>query len=292
MFNTNSNRSLIICVVAIAVCVIGFFATDNYIEAPIVDTKEDGVYVHFIDVGQGDCTLIQTSYGNILIDAGMPESRNAIIKYIDELEITEFEYAIFTHPHSDHIGSAAALLKRYDFNNIVLPDAVSTTVFYEKLLDAIEKEECSVILGEAEKSFALGDVKIDLFAPRSYYYPDDLNDMSIVAKLIYKETSFLFTGDAEDFSEHQMLKHGCDVDADVLKVGHHGSSTSSCEEFLNAVFPSVAIVSAGEDNEYGHPHREVVERLKNIEAQMYITYESGDIVVFSDGKTVNVSTEK
>ncbi len=252
-----------------------------------VEPKEE-IAVHFIDVGQGDCALIQSSHGNVLIDCGPPECRKDLFKYIDSLDITDFEYAIFTHPHSDHIGTAQRVIERYNFKNVVLPDAISNSVFYENLLNALEEEGCDVILGEAGKSFYIGEMKMDLFAPRSYYYKDDLNDMSVVCKLSYKEASFLFTGDAESFSERQMLKYGCDVDADVLKVGHHGSSSSSSQDFLNAVSPKFAIVSAGANNDYGHPHREVVDMLEKMNVEMLVTYEVGSIVITTDGKDYTV----
>lgn len=266
-----------------------FLYDDSYItEAELGETE---LRVHYIDVGQGDCALVETKFGNILIDAGTPDSEDEIVEYVDSLGITEFEYAVFTHPHSDHIGSAAEIVERYTFNNIVLPDAVSTTKIYENLLDAIANEACDVILGEAGKSFSMGDVFVEIMAPGSNYDSDDLNNMSIVAKLTYGDVSFLFTGDAEKSSEKEILDMGYDVSADVLKVGHHGSYTSSCEDFLYAVYPSVAIISAGKDNEYGHPHDEVVERLEDLGSDMYITYEVGSIIVSTDGEYFSVSTE-
>ena len=254
--------------------------------------NEKEIRVHFIDVGQGDCALVETSSGNMLIDAGTPESKKAIINYIDSLGISEFEYAIFTHPHSDHIGSAESLLNKYTFKNVILPDAVSNSKLYEDMLDTLETKNCNVIKGEAGKSFTLDEAAISLFAPREYYYLDDLNDLSVVTKLTYKDVSFLFTGDAEEFSERQMIKHEDDLQADILKVGHHGSNSSSHMSFLKAVNPSVAIISCAEINDYGHPHDEVLERLEEIDADVYVTFESGSIVVSTDGTEYKISTEK
>lgn len=300
MLNLRIKKSLLllfsICVIVL-VCGLIVFLCFNKIEMhdsadDIHGFENNGINVHFIDVGQGDCALVQTPNGNILIDAGTPESKNDIIEYIDSIGVCDFKYAIFTHPHSDHIGSAAELINRYDFENVILPDALSVSVFYENMLNALEKENCNVILGEAGYSFELGEADVNLFAPRDYYYQDDLNDMSIVAKLTYGEVSFLFTGDAEKFSERQMLKYDCDLKADILKVAHHGSSSSSGEEFIYAVSPSIAIISAGKDNDYGHPHRETKDILKKIKAETYITYDCGNIVIFTDGDTYNVMTEK
>ena len=263
--------------------------TDAFSEVYVEDEE---IRVHFIDVGQGDCALIETPSGNMLIDAGAPESKKDIVKYIDSLDISEFEYAIFTHPHSDHIGSATYLLNNYTFKNVILPDAISNSKLYEDMLDTLESKNCNVILGEVGKSFTLDKATVSLFAPSSYYYLDDLNDLSVVAKLTYKDVSFLFTGDAENFSEREMIKHGENLSADILKVAHHGSNSSSHAAFLEAVNPGVAIISAAKFNDYGHPHDEVIERLEKINADIYVTYEVGSIIVSTDGTEYNVSTKK
>ena len=184
------------------------------------------------------------------------------------------------------------MLNKYTFKNVILPDAVSNSKLYEDMLDTLETKNCNVIKGEAGKSFTLDEAVISLFAPREYYYLDDLNDLSVVTKLTYKDVSFLFTGDAEEFSERQMIKHEDDLQADILKVGHHGSNSSSHMSFLKAVNPSVAIISCAEINDYGHPHDEVLERLEEIDADVYVTFESGSIVVSTDGTEYKISTEK
>lgn len=252
----------------------------------------DGVAVHFIDVGQGDCALIQSDAGNILIDAGTPDSESAIMRYLDALSIENFAYAIFTHPHADHIGSAAALLERYTFDAVILPDAVSTSRTFERMLDALEKEKCEIISGHDGLSYVLGNLKLDLLAPASDY-GDDLNNQSVVCKFTYGEISFLFTGDAESKSESDILRENSDkLCAEVLKVEHHGSKTSSSEAFLEAVSPQIAVISVGEDNEYGHPSAWIVSRLKEIGASVYRTDQVGSVIVMTDGKNIGVQTEK
>ena len=253
------------------------------------------IYVHFINVGQGDAALVQTKDGNLLIDAGPSDSAEAIMAYLDACGVRDLQYAIFTHAHADHIGGAPRLLDAYSFANVVLPDAVSTSYTFEKTLDAIENNGCTVIEGKAGVSFALGEVQVELLAPieGSDIQKDDLNNASIVSKITYGEVSFLFTGDAESLSEKVMLERDASLlDSDVLKVGHHGSSSSSTADFLLAVTPEVAIVSAGLYNEYGHPHGEVVSRLSDMGASLYRTDKSGNIVVCTDGITYNVQTEK
>ena len=249
----------------------------------------DGITVHFIDVGQGDCAVVQTPDGNLLIDAGTPESEQAIRRYVDALGITEFAYAIFTHPHADHIGSAAVLLEAYQFDRVILPNAVSTSSIFEHLLDALEKENCEIIEGKAGVGLTLGELKIDLLAPVSEH--DDLNNMSVVALLTYGDGRFLFTGDAEAISEAEILETAL-PDCDVLKVGHHGSSTSSSEAFLTAASPKIAVISVGEGNSYGHPHASIVKRLATCGAEIYRTDLCGSVVVSFDGENYTVTTEK
>ena len=278
---------LLLCILA----TYAFFAKQEETSPFTVDGK--GIYVHFIDVGQGDAALVQTKDGNLLIDAGTPDSTEALLGYIDALDLDTLEYAIFTHPHSDHIGGATRLLKAYSFQNIVLPDAVSTSYSFEKMIDAIEAENCNVIEGKAGVSFQFGDTQVELLAPVLEHGEEELNNASVVAKVTYGTVSFLFTGDAEQISENEMLERDAEaLDSDILKVGHHGSSTSSSKDFLRAVSPEVAIVSAGQYNENGHPHTEVVNRLNSIGAKLYRTDKCGSIVVYTDGNTYVVQTEK
>lgn len=265
--------------------------TDTSVEEDSPD-PQDRMLVHFIDVGQGDAAIVQAPEGNIIIDTGTVDSREGLIGYIDSLGIDTFAYAIFTHPHADHIGGAAKVLKTYTVENVILPDAVNTNYTFENMLDAVEQENCKVIEGKAGVSFAVGDVAVDLLAP---VYADDsnLNNMSVVAKVTYGEIAFLFTGDAEMESESAMLMTDeAILDCDILKLGHHGSSTSSAWEFLEAVSPDIAIASCGYANDYGHPHREIVSRLANMEIPLYRTYETGDILISTDGKTYQIQTKK
>lgn len=288
-----TNNRMISAVIFLCILLLYFFFSPQKAEPTFV-TDGEGVYVHFVDVGQGDCVLVQAPEGNLLIDAGTPDSADALIAYIDALGIDRFAYAIFTHPHADHIGSAARLLERYAFEHVYIPDAVSTTDTYDKLLTALEDENCMVSEGRGGVSFAVGQLEVELFAPgKAYEETDDLNNASIVAKASYGSVSFLFTGDAETASEKEMLQiYGSRLDVDVLKVGHHGSYTSSSSAFLNTVTPEVSVMSCGLYNEYGHPHGEVVDRLEEIGSKMYRTDLQGSILVHTDGTTYTVQTEK
>ena len=245
--------------------------------------------MHFVDVGEGDCAIVETPDGNILIDAGTKQSEAAIRRCIDDLGITAFAYAIFTHPHADHIGSAAALVEAYPIDSVVMPNAVSTSKTFEKLVAAIEEKDCRVIEGKAGKHLTLGTLTIDLLAPCKAY--DDLNNMSVVVLLTYGNGTFLFTGDAETLSETDMLENGVPP-CDVLKVGHHGSSTSSSEAFIEAVSPQIAVISVGDGNSYGHPHASILDRLEAHDVQIYRTDLCGTIMITCDGTQFGIETEK
>ena len=185
-------------------------------DVPAFGDAHAQIAVHFVDVGQGDCAVVETPDGNILIDAGTKQSEAAIKRYIDDLGITKFAYAIFTHPHADHIGSAAALVEAYPMDCIVMPNAASTSKTFEALITAIEQSDARIVEGKAGKQLTLGALTIDLLAPCRDY--DDLNNMSVVALLTYGDGTFLFTGDAEAVSEADMLENGVPA-CDILKVG-------------------------------------------------------------------------
>ncbi len=245
--------------------------------------------VRFIDVGQGDASLIVTPDGTaMLIDAGIREKQEELVSYLNACKITVLDYFVLTHPHADHIGGAEAIFDEFEVKNVLLPDAVTDTAVYERVLRKIDSEGAAVHVAEPGKIYELSDARFTLLGPVESY--DDLNNMSVVLRLDYGSTSFLFTGDAESKSEADMLKAFPEsaFSADVLKLGHHGSSTSTSEEWLSAVHPSYAVACCGKDNDYGHPHRETVEKLARLGIPLLRTDLSGDIVFSSDGKTVTL----
>lgn len=290
MLRQNKIKIISAIVLIVIVTIYGLVSYFGEETTAIPDDIEN-VYVHFVDAGQADCTVIQTPDGNILIDAGLYDTVNDTLAYIDSLGITEFAYAIFTHPHSDHIGGAGTMILNYDIDTVILPNVLSTGTPFVKMMEAIEADDCKVIEGKAGVSMALGDLKIELLAPVFDNY-EELNNASIVSKLTYKDVSFLFPGDAEELSEFAMLNRDIGaLDSTVLKVSHHGSSTSSCKEFLNAISPEIAVYSCGKNNDYGHPHAEVVRRFNSMGIETYRTDKQGSIVLVTDGKTYSISTE-
>lgn len=252
---------------------------------PAAPVSGDEVQFHFIDVGQGDAALIRTAQGVILIDAGTNSSEDELKAYLDSMGVTDIEYAVFTHPHEDHIGGADMVLKNYNVKRVILPDATSTSKTFSLMMDAIEAEKCEVIEAAPDKTFQVGEVICTILAPNSTSYTET-NNYSVVIRAEYGDTSVLFTGDAEVDSEAEMLERylfkGL-LDCDILKAGHHGSDTSSGQDFLNAVSPVYAVISVGEGNTYDHPKQETLTKYDAMRIQYYRTDREGSIVFVSTG---------
>ncbi len=250
--------------------------------------------IYFLDVGQGDSELIRLKTGeNILIDAGTKESEKELVSYIKELGVSKIDYLIATHPHADHIGGMAQVVKQFDIGKIYMPKIpdkqVPTTVTYEKLLTEIDKKGLKITAAKAGMTiFQNGTEKFEILAPVSTKY-DGLNSYSVVTKLTCGGKKFLFTGDAETDSEKDMISKNCDVKSDVLKCGHHGSSTSTSTAFLKAVNPTTAVISCGVDNDYGHPNKKILNRLENANVKVYRTDSQNTILAKCDGSSINIT---
>lgn len=251
---------------------------------------EGTLLVHIIDVGQGDAILLQQGYRGFLIDGGPNDSEEALLAYLREQGISQLDYVVGTHPHEDHIGGLYKAITAIPVGEVLLPEIGHSTATYEALLDAVIGKGLTVTDPAASTSFLWQDVTIAVLGPVTAY--DDLNNSSIVLKATHGADSFLFTGDMEAIAEAGLLAAGADVDADVLKVGHHGSDTSSSSDFLAAVSPAYAVISCGQDNTYGHPHAKTLDNLTAAGAAVYRTDISGSVVftsVASGNLTVNAT---
>ena len=262
----------------------------NWKEEKQGETEKAGALnVHFIDVGQGDSTFIELPCGEtMLIDAGEWTEADDVIEYIKSQGANRIDYLIGTHPHSDHIGGLADVVNEFEIGKIYMPKASNATKTFERLLDAIEENNVDVYTAKADVViYEDNETKIEIVAPVSSGY-ESLNDYSAVIRLMYGETSFLFMGDAEALSENEIKAN---ISSNVLKVGHHGSKTSSSKKFLYRVMPEIAVISVGEDNDYGHPSKTVLNRLDGLGAKILRTDECGDIVIQSDGSNIIVKED-
>lgn len=237
--------------------------------------------------------MVVSADGVILIDSSYKNSdvTKSIIDYIKNLGISKIDYFVLSHPHADHIGGAPSIINEFDIEKIFMPNCVTDTKIFEDTLDAIENNGVDLIEATSGEEHSLGEVKFKILAPNYTVSYDNLNDYSIVMRLVYGNTSVMFTGDAEKLSESEILSlySSSQLKSDILKVGHHGSYTSSSLEFLRAVSPSVAIISVGEGNSYEHPHDVTLEALDGLDIPYYRTDIDGTIVFYSDG---NVFTQK
>ena len=265
----------------------------NTFEIPSGDFDDNTplLQVYTIDCGQGDAIFVVFPSGEtMLVDGSTQSAAKSLTDFLDAFGISEIDYVVATHPHEDHIGGLDDCLQKYKFGQIFMPAIEHTTASFERLLDCIEQQNLTIdvpvageyLIGSSGEAFS-----VQCLAPNSEEY-EEMNNYSIVLRIVYGERAILLTGDAEALSEAEMLAAGYELSADVLKLGHHGSSTSSCEAFMRAVSPSLAAISCGADNSYGHPHRETIEKLEYFDIKYHRTDLVGDIVYICDGSNISL----
>lgn len=249
--------------------------------------------VHVLDVGKADCIFITCEGKNILIDAGETSIYKFVNEYLRKMNIKAIDQLILTHQHSDHVGAMSYIVDEFNIKSFMMPqlkdDMIPTFRSYERLLISLDNKGMKAERPEPGKSYDIGPMKIDIFAPLSQY--DDMNNNSIVMKVTYKNKSFLFTGDVGKESERDIISAGFDVKADVLKVGHHGSKTATSQAFLNKIQPLYAVISVGEDRNK-LPKKETLERLKKNNIKIYRTDLDGTVIFATDGENLKVFCEK
>ena len=248
-----------------------------------------GLAVHFIDVGQGDSILAESDGHYMLIDAGENDQAGTVISYLKAQGVTKLDYVIGTHPHSDHIGGLDKVIDTFPVDKVILPPVEHTTKTFEDVLDSIASRGLKITKPAPGDSYDLGNASFTILSPVKDY-GNDLNNWSVGVRLTYGDNSFVMCGDAENQAEEDIIKNGAVLKADVLKAGHHGSSTSTSDAFLKKVSPSWVVIQCGKGNSYGHPHKETMEKLKKAGCQVLRTDEEGTITAFSDGKTITWST--
>lgn len=278
------------------VAVLSLFLTKNFIpidkvfeESGLRNTQQasaDKMYVSFIDVGQGNCTLLRCGGKAILVDSGEVGAAQTVINYIKDLGIDELNCVLVTHPHTDHMGAMTKILYEFKIDDLIMPEIpeeiIPTNKTYEKFLTAVSDNAGNVIAAKPGETYSYGEMKLEIFAPLRDY--DNLNDMSAVSRISYGDTSVMFTGDATTTVEKDLLKKNINYSATVLNVGHHGSKTSSSEAWLRAVNPKYAVICCGVNNDYGHPHSLITKRLEEFGIEYFETDLLGTIVFESDSK--------
>lgn len=280
------NKLLRILLIIITIC-YGLYISEIE-ETYSLDPNQTNTHltVTYLDVGQADSILIENNNEYMLIDAGNNDDGPLLVKYFKEKNITTFKYLIGTHPHEDHIGGLDDVINNFNINTIYMPDVITTTKTFLDVLDSIENNNLTYKVPKIEEKFTLGDANIEVL----YTGVDekDLNNTSIVLRLDYKNTSFLFTGDATDTTEKILLKAKEKLNIDVLKVGHHGSKYSTTTEFLKATNPKYAIISVGKNNTYNHPDTKTINKLNKYNIETHRTDNEGTIIITSDGNNIEI----
>lgn len=255
-------------------------------KAEPLQTGGEELRVLFIDVGQADSALLTCGDESLLIDGGNVDDSSTVYTVLKKNGMTHLDYVVCTHAHEDHAGGLSGALEACTAGTVYCPVTDYDSKAFRNFSDRVAEQNCELTVPKAGETFALGGAEVEFLAcdPEA----EDTNNTSIVLRVSYGATSFLFMADAETPVEQALLDAGTDLSATVLKVGHHGSSTSTSYRFLNEVMPRYAVISVGKDNSYGHPHEKILSRLEDADARILRTDELGDILFVSDGKTVSL----
>lgn len=260
---------------------------NNTQSAYIITPEHKSLVVEYLDVGQADSMLLSSNGEYMLIDAGNNKDGDDVIEYLKNAGVSTLKYVVGTHPHEDHIGGMDDVINAFDVQNVLLANATSNTQTYSDVLTALENKSLTATVPEVGTTFPLGDANVTVLAAQP---ADDLNNASIVLRATYQNTSFLFMGDAEAEVEEAILQSGADIQSNVLKVGHHGSDTSTTSSFLSAVSPDAAVICCGAGNSYGHPSQATLNKLAGI--PIWRTDLNGTIYAMTDGETCRITANK
>ncbi len=259
-------------------------ATQHGMAVDTIQAEDVLLRVDFLNVGQADCALLSTNGHYMVIDGGNNGDADTILSYLEGQGVEKLDAVVGTHPHEDHIGSLDAIINHFDVDAVYMPKIMHTSKTFEDVLDTVANKGLKIKSPSPGDTIDFNGLEIEVLGPQREY--KDFNNNSIVLKVNAGETAFLFTGDAEETAEKDILQADYDLQADVLKVGHHGSSTSSSQAFLQAVKPKYAVISVGVGNSYHHPEEEALQRLQSIGAEIYRTDLQGNIVCTTDGKNI------
>ena len=305
-YSVKQKRTLIVSLIIIFAISIGITVCENFniiswknvfnlagVSDFASESDRYDMSVHFIDVGKADSIYIKCKDKNILIDAGEKNTYDLVNEYLRRQNVKVLDLVIATHPHTDHIGGMPKVIEEFQINKLLMPElkeeVIPTSRTYEKFLLAIKNKNIAPERLIPGTSFNVGELIFEVLAPNKQY--DDVNNNSIVVKMTFKNTSFLFTGDAEKESENDMMNNNFNLEADVLKVGHHGSKTSTSSAFLKKVNPKYAVICVGEDR-YNLPQKITIDKLTKRNIKVFRTDCNGTVVFSTDGNKISVFTEK
>ena len=258
--------------------------------APIAQAAEPTMAVHFIDVGQGLGILVQSGGQNLVYDGGDSSNADLFTNYLQYQNVETIDYMISSHYDADHIGGLVEVLELFDVKTVIGPDYVHDSSLYTTFIDAVSAEGLSMLYPAVGEAFDFGTGEFTILSPDGIY-PNGSNENSVAIKLENSENSFIFTGDAEEVTEQDMISTGMDLDCDVLSVGHHGSSSSTTWDFLSATSPEYAVISCESGNQYGHPHAETMQKLQDMGIQVFRSDKQGTVVALSDGTEITWTVE-
>lgn len=301
------NIKIIIAISVIAASILSFLFLKNYLGLEQIyqvfdkinssefekGNAEYSMCVHFLDVGKADCIYIKCENKNILIDAADKDVSNSVVEYLCRQNINKLDLVVVTHPHRDHIGQMEDVVNNFKIDNFIMSEIpleiIPTSITYKKMLESIKNKNLKIKLVHSGEKFTLGNLKIDILGPYKQY--DNLNNNSVVMRLEYGNESFIFTGDAEKEAENDIIKNGFNLNASVLKVGHHGSNTSTTKSFLEKVNPKVSIISVGKDKNK-LPKENIIKRIKKSGSEIYRTDIYGTVILRTNGNGIDISTER
>lgn len=266
----------------------GIVGIDDSEEISRIQSVKDPLKVHFIDVGQGDSIFIQIKNKNILIDAGEKKEAPSVVNYLKAYKVKKLDYVFLTHPHEDHLGGLSEVINTFDIGKFYSPNASTVTKSYENLLNALKAKNLKINRAKAGLEFIFSeDIVLELFSPNKDEYTN-LNNYSPIMKLTYGDISFLFTGDAEETVEKEVLLKNHNLKSTVLKAGHHGSKTSSSVEFLDQVSPNFTVITTGKANRFNLPNEEILKRYEDLGSTILMTEKYGNIVFSTDGRDIRL----
>lgn len=282
--------SLILSLALICTITCGCSSAYKSPESSKLNSETTGLKVHFIDVGQGESILVESFGRFALIDGGEYSEKDTVISYLSEHGVKKLDYVFCTHPHSDHCGGLSEVIRTYTPAMFISPDADSDSDSWNYTLDAADERNVTYETPDFNSVYKVGEATITVLSPATDALYSDLNNYSLVCMVQYLSSKILLTGDAEALVEDELIRKGVGLSADILKCGHHGSSSSTSEAFLMAVSPSAAVISCGEGNKYGHPHDETLDILTKRNIPIMRTDTLGDITVTCDGKLIEISS--